>query len=250
MAEYNSEKFYWLKLKRDFFKRHDIQVIEAMPNGKDYVLFYLKLMVESIDHNGYLRFSDAIPYDENMLAVITNTNVDVVRSAIKMLQQLEMIDILSDQTIYMTEVEALIGSQSLSAEKKMQQRERRQKMLQGGQKVDKCPPEIELEKEIDIDIYKRTNEHRERVILDTNVHTQEKMTTYDDVLDDLQVSEVLRPVISSFIKHCHLNGKTLINSKLTDIIITLDMRYGDDDKAKIQALKDAICGGYFDIKRS
>ena len=34
-------KFYWLKLKRDFFKRHDIQIIEAMPNGKDYVLFYL-----------------------------------------------------------------------------------------------------------------------------------------------------------------------------------------------------------------
>lgn len=150
MAQYNSEKFYWLKLKRDFFKRHDIQVIEAMPNGKDYVLFYLKLMVESIDHNGFLRFSDTIPYNEQMLAVITNTNIDVVRSAIKVLQQLEMIEIQDDQTIYMTEVEVLIGSQSLSAEKKMQQRERRQKMLQGGQKVDKCPPEIEIEKEIDI----------------------------------------------------------------------------------------------------
>lgn len=150
MAQYNSEKFYWLKLKRDFFKRHDIQVIEAMPNGKDYVLFYLKLMVESIDHNGFLRFSDTIPYNEQMLAVITNTNIDVVRSAIKVLQQLEMIEIQDDQTIYMTEVEVLIGSQSLSAEKKMQQRERRQKMLQGGQKVDKCPPEIEKEIEIDI----------------------------------------------------------------------------------------------------
>ena len=150
MAQYNSEKFYWLKLKRDFFKRHDIQVIEAMPNGKDYVLFYLKLMVESIDHNGFLRFSDTIPYNEQMLAVITNTNIDVVRSAIKVLQQLKMIEIQDDQTIYMTEVEVLIGSQGLSAEKKMQQRERRQKMLQGGQEVDKCPPEREIEKEIDI----------------------------------------------------------------------------------------------------
>lgn len=156
MAQYNSEKFYWLKLKRDFFKRHDIQVIEAMPNGKDYVLFYLKLMVESIDHNGFLRFSDTIPYNEQMLSVITNTNIDVVRSAIKVLQQLEMIEIQDDQTIYMTEVEVLIGSQSLSAEKKMQQRERRQKLLQGGQKVDKCPPEIEIEKEIDIDIKEKS----------------------------------------------------------------------------------------------
>ena len=38
------KKYYWLKLKKDFFKRHDIQIIENMPNGKDYVLFYLKLL--------------------------------------------------------------------------------------------------------------------------------------------------------------------------------------------------------------
>ena len=41
MAE--NQKYYWLKLKRDFFKRHDIRIIEEMPNGKDYILFYLKL---------------------------------------------------------------------------------------------------------------------------------------------------------------------------------------------------------------
>ena len=30
-----NKRFYWLKLKKDFFKRHDIRIIEAMPNGKD-----------------------------------------------------------------------------------------------------------------------------------------------------------------------------------------------------------------------
>lgn len=55
------KKYYWLKLKRDFFKRHDIRIIEKMQNGKDYVLFYLKMLLESIDHEGELRFSDAIP---------------------------------------------------------------------------------------------------------------------------------------------------------------------------------------------
>lgn len=152
MAEYNKQKFYWLKLKRDFFKRHDIQVIEAMPNGKDYVLFYLKLMVESIDHNGLLRFSDTIPYNEQMLAVITNTNIDVVRSAIKVLQQLQMIEIQDDQTIYMTEVEVLIGSQTSGAERRQIQRRNQQERLLGRQEGDKCHPEIEIEKEIDIDI--------------------------------------------------------------------------------------------------
>ena len=154
MAEYNHEKYYWLRLKRDFFKRHDIQVIESMPNGKDYVLFYLKLMVESIDHDGYLRFSETIPYNEEMLSAITNTNVDVVRSATKLLHQLGMIEIMSDQTIYLTEVNALIGSQSVSAERKQIQRQNRKELLQGGQKVDKCPPEIELDKDSLLSILK------------------------------------------------------------------------------------------------
>ena len=83
MAE---KKYYWLKLKRDFFKRHDIRIIEAMPNGKDYILFYLKMLLESVDHDGALRFSDTIPYNADMLAVITNTNVDVVRAAMKVLK--------------------------------------------------------------------------------------------------------------------------------------------------------------------
>ena len=81
MAARDKERYYWLKLKRDFFKRHDIRVIEDMPNGKEYVLFYLKLMVEAIDHEGALRFSDTIPYSESMLSSVTNTNVDIVRSA-------------------------------------------------------------------------------------------------------------------------------------------------------------------------
>ena len=106
----DGKKFYWLKLKRDFFKRHDIRIIEEMPNGKDYVLFYLKLLLESIDHDGSLRFSDTIPYNEQMLSVVTNTNIDIVRSAMKLFIELGMMSICDDQTIYMAEVDKLIGS--------------------------------------------------------------------------------------------------------------------------------------------
>ena len=105
-----SKKFYWLKLKRDFFKRHDIKIIESMPNGKDYLLFYLKLLCESVDHDGTLRFSETIPYNENMLATITNTNIDIVRSAIEVFTSLELMDIMDDGTYYMNQVESMIGS--------------------------------------------------------------------------------------------------------------------------------------------
>ena len=145
------KKYYWLKLKRDFFKRHDIRIIEEMPNGKEYLLFYLKLLVESIDHEGELRFSDTIPYNEQMLSVITNTNVDIVRSALKLFADgLKLIEIKDDKTIYMEEVEKMIGSESWSADRVRRYREK-QKLLQCNTDVTSCNEEIEIEKEIDKD---------------------------------------------------------------------------------------------------
>lgn len=159
MAKYNKERFYWLKLKRDFFKRHDIRIIEAMPNGKDYVLFYLKLMVESIDHEGELRFSDTIPYNEQMLSVVTNTNIDIVRSAIKLLTELGIVEVMDDKTLYLKEVKALIGSQTISAEKKQIQRQNRLVEIEGGQKVENCP----LEKELELDSLLKILKNRDSI---------------------------------------------------------------------------------------
>ena len=161
MAE--NKKYYWLKLKRDFFKRHDIRIIEEMPNGKDYILFYLKLLLESIDHEGSLRFSDTIPYNEQMLSVVTNTNIDIVRSAMKLFIELNMMSVFDDQTIYMNEVDKLIGCETEWAKKKRLYRESmdKERTLSSD-----CPSDVPLlsdkskskskslekEKEIDLDI--------------------------------------------------------------------------------------------------
>ena len=63
-----------------------------MENGKDYVLFYLKLLLESVGHDGTLRFSETVPYNDSMLATITDTNIDIVRSAVKVFSELGMMD--------------------------------------------------------------------------------------------------------------------------------------------------------------
>ena len=135
----NSDRLYWLKLKRDFFKRHDVKVVEKMENGKDYILFYLKLLCESLDHNGNLRFSDTIPYDESMLSAITDVNIDIVRSAMKIFISLNLIEVLEDKTIYMCEIEKLAGSESKWAEIKRLQRA----------EIGQCPkPVLELSKNV------------------------------------------------------------------------------------------------------
>ena len=68
MSANDSKVYYWLKLSKNFFDNHKIRVIEGLPNGKDYILFYLKLMCESTSHEGTLRFSDDIPYDLSVSA--------------------------------------------------------------------------------------------------------------------------------------------------------------------------------------
>lgn len=179
MAE---SKFYWLKLKKDFFKRHDIKIVKSMPNGKDYILFYMQLLLESIDHEGALRFSETVPYDENMLSIVTDTNIDVVRSAMKIFIQLGMIEILDDQTIYMCEVSKMIGSETAAAGRKRAQRERDAARLAAGNDAEalrltsNCDNvttmsqnshiEIEKEKEKEIDIEKKSIKEMPPVTLD------------------------------------------------------------------------------------
>lgn len=154
-----SKRFYWLKLQKDFFKRHDIRIIEAMENGKDYIIFYLKLLTESISHEGALRFSDTIPYDEKMLSVITNTNIDIVRQAVKVFMGLHLMEIWDDATIYMTETMKMLDSESPSAERVRKHRLKKKeetKLLQCNDDVTKSNIEIDIEKELDKDIKKDT----------------------------------------------------------------------------------------------
>lgn len=142
MAEYNHNKLYFLKLQKDYFHRHDILILEGMPNGKEYSLFYLKLMLESLDHDGYLRYNDLIPYNIEMLASVTNTNVDIVKGAIATLNQLGLLEILDDQTIYLRQVAKFTHETTIGAVKKQEQIER--KDAQGGQKVENFPPEYRV----------------------------------------------------------------------------------------------------------
>ena len=79
MAE--NKRFFWLKLKEDFFEDETIEWLEEQPNGKEYVLFYLKMCLKSLKHDGKLYRevgTRIIPYDIKKLSEITKTPVDTV----------------------------------------------------------------------------------------------------------------------------------------------------------------------------
>ena len=119
----SGNRFFWLKLKRDFFKRHDIRIIEGKPDGDKIVLFYLKLLCESVDHDGALRFSEEIAYDNEMLASVTNTDISIVNKAMEILEKLGMVSKDDKDTIIMHGLDSMLGSESSWAEKKRQYRD-------------------------------------------------------------------------------------------------------------------------------
>lgn len=151
MSEYKKQKFYWLKLNENFFDDDSIRWLEERENGKEYSLFYLKLCLKSIKNEGILIREVGnllIPYDTAKLAELTNTSVDTVTVAITLLTKIGLVQILENGALYLTQVQKMLGVQSLGAYKKKIQRLN----STGGQVADICPPEI------DIDIRDRTKD--------------------------------------------------------------------------------------------
>ena len=171
-------KFYWLKLKKDFFKRHDIQIIESMPNGKEYVLFYLKLLVESIDHEGELRFSETIPYNVDMLSTITNTNRDTVWNALKVFSEFGMIEVLEDKTVFMVEVHKMLGSavdnDNANRQRRFRESKKEQALLARYNSVTKSNESKSIEKELEIDKDKKSTRFAPPSVADVNDYINEK----------------------------------------------------------------------------
>lgn len=146
MSKYDTTKFSWLMLNEDFFDDDAIQWLEEQPNGKEYSLFYLKLCLKSLKTNGILIRQVGqmlVPYDARKLAELTRIDVDTVVVAMELLQKIGLVEILENGEIYLSQIQNMIGSKSIGAFKKQQQRMLKNKeQTERGQEEDKCPPEI------------------------------------------------------------------------------------------------------------
>ena len=123
----SEKRYYWLKLQKDFFKRHDIKYVQTLPEGREIAFFYLKLMVESVDHDGELRFSPELPYSEAMLASVTDTPVEIVESGMKTLKELGLVRTDEEGTIIIPKVIKMIDSAADTDEARRAKRYREKK---------------------------------------------------------------------------------------------------------------------------
>lgn len=162
----DNKRYYYLKLKENFFDSDEMVLLESMPDGYIYSNILLKLYLRSLKHEGKLMFNDRIPFNSTMLATITRHSVGVVEKAVQIFRDLQLIDVLDNGAIYMSDIQSFIGKSSTEADRKREYRkkieEAKRNLITGGQVSDKCPDkttpeleiEIEIEKDIDIDIDK------------------------------------------------------------------------------------------------
>lgn len=128
--------FYWLKLKKDFFKRHDMIILRSMENGLTYEAIFIHLMAESIDHEAKLRYSDRKPYTALTLSAICDVSQEIMKDALKVFEDLELIEILEDGTIFIPLASENIGSATDNANANRQRRYRERQAEQARNNAD------------------------------------------------------------------------------------------------------------------
>ncbi|MCZ4350859.1 phage replisome organizer N-terminal domain-containing protein, partial [Enterococcus lactis] len=96
----DNKRYYYLKLKENFFDSDEMVLLESMPDGYIYSNILLKLYLRSLKHEGKLMFNDRIPFNSTMLATITRHSVGVVEKAVQIFRDLQLIDVLDNGAIY------------------------------------------------------------------------------------------------------------------------------------------------------
>lgn len=155
----DNKKYYYLRLKDNFFDSDELKILESMKDGYLYSNILLKLYLRSLKNDGKLVVNDRIPYNAEMLASVTGHQIGTVKQALSIFKDLGLIDVLENGAIYMLDIQNFIGRGSSEADRKREYRQRiesdRTNVLTNVRQIsDKTPPEIELEKEKELEINK------------------------------------------------------------------------------------------------
>ena len=171
----DNKKYYYLRLKDNFFDSDELKILESMKDGYLYSNILLKLYLRSLKNDGKLVVNDRIPYNAEMLASVTGHQVGTIKQALSMFKELGLIEILENGAIYMLDIQNFIGKGSTEADRqRLYDRrisdERKQKKLTQSRNLEeileKSTPEIEIEIELEKDIE-----------IEKEIHSSAKSTT-------------------------------------------------------------------------
>jgi predicted phage replisome organizer len=125
------KRYFWLKLRTDFFDSDEMRILSAQEKGSDYIVFWLKLLTRAVQEEqpGRMRYRQDVPYTDSLLAKLLNEDVDVVRSCMGIFQRMGMVVVDEEKTIWVEAATQLVGTETDSAERMRRLRENRDNHL-------------------------------------------------------------------------------------------------------------------------
>ena len=179
----DNKKYYYLRLKENFFDSDELKILESMKDGYLYSNILLKLYLRSLKNDGKLVVNDRIPYNAEMLASVTGHQIGTVKQALSIFKDLGLIDVLENGAIYMLDIQNFIGKGSSEADRKREYRQRietdRTNVQTNLRQIsEKSPPEIEIELEKDIEINKELYKEKD-IDIDTLSLCEQKSLIHD-----------------------------------------------------------------------
>ena len=92
----------WIRLESNLFDNPKIQMLSNLPKGDSYVSFWVRLlcMAGKLNNGGYVYVAENAAYTPQLLAAITGKPVALVKTMLKTMQELHMIDVDTNGIIY------------------------------------------------------------------------------------------------------------------------------------------------------
>ncbi len=134
-----TKKYYWIKLKTDFFDRDDIDFLMSQQNGSQYIVLYLMLCLKAANTEGRLAIQMKeflVPYDVHKIVRDTKYfDFDTVTIALELYKKLGLVIEDQDSVLNVSNFNDLIGSETSEALRKRKYRaEKKAKLLEEKQK--------------------------------------------------------------------------------------------------------------------
>lgn len=140
-----SKRYFWLKLKEDFFDQKEIKRIRRLAGGDTFTIIYLKMLLLSLKTEGKIYF-DGIGDDFiDELSLEIDEQVENIRLTISYLKSKGLLEVVNESEYYLNDIPAMIGSETDKAVmmRRLRSRQANQKQIEDT----KNEPEKEEENE-------------------------------------------------------------------------------------------------------
>lgn len=155
----SNKRYYWLQLKENFFNSKEMKLMRKLPGGEEITIIYLKIMLTSLENEGVIFYEGLAEDLAEELALEIGEDVESIRMALMFMEKKRLITTNDNYSYKLEQVPELVGSETASARRVRKHRESK-RLLQSNNEVTKCigeiDIEIDIEKEIDIDLEKNT----------------------------------------------------------------------------------------------